>query len=307
MKKNNNIFIGYFAICCYACLSGISFAWTKRLLLCGIPVFTIVLIRLIIGATFLLSALKLSGNLEPIRKKDILSFICLALGEPVVYFIGEDFGMKYVEASFASVIIAMIPIFIAFVIPIVYRTKLKKSILIGAFTSMIGVCLMSFNKYGFAFDYRGLLFLLLALASAVWFNVFLQKLLKSYGAFTVTAYMNFIGAVLYIPLFFFFDFKNLSEIHFSLQSISDLLCLGILCSAGSYGLYSLGAKKLSVEKVSVFNNVAPIITIFASVFMGMETFTLRKVSGIFIVVLGVIISQDLFSKKQNTETSVKKT
>ena len=57
MKQNKNILIGYIAICIYACLSGISFAWTKRLLVAGLPVFTLVLIRLIIGAFFLLIVL----------------------------------------------------------------------------------------------------------------------------------------------------------------------------------------------------------------------------------------------------------
>ena len=64
-----------------------------------------------------------------------------------------------------------------------------------------------------------------------------------------------------------------------------------MCSACSYGLYSFAAKQLSVEKVSIFNNVAPIITIFAAVYMGMEIFTARKIIGILIVVAGVLLSQ----------------
>lgn len=299
MKGNKDILIGYMAICLYACLSGISFAWTKRLLVAGLPVFTLVLIRLVIGAAFLLSVLKLSGKLEKIQRKDLFYFICLAMGEPVIYFIGEDFGMKYVDASFASVIIAMIPVLVAFAIPLVFKGKIKKSLVFGAGISLVGIVIMSFNKDGFAFDIRGLLFLLLALLAAIWYNVFLQRLLRVYGAFSVTAYMNLIGAIVYIPLFFIFDYSVIGEVKWSGQMFLDLLCLGVLCSAGSYGFYSFGAKKLGVEKVSVFNNVAPIITMVAAVFMRMEVFTLKKVLGIFIVVLGVVISQGVFRKKEN--------
>lgn len=295
--KTNNKLIGYIAICIYACLSGISFAWTKRLLENDIPVFTIVLIRLIIGASFLLIALKLTGKLEPMKKKDFLSFLCLAMGEPVIYFIGEDFGMKYVDASFASVIIALIPVLVAFAIPMVYGGRIKKSLVAGAGISLIGIVLMSFNKNGFAFDIRGLLLLLLALLSAIWYNVFLQKLLKTYGAFSITAYMNLIGATIYLPLFFIFDFPYVGDANWTLQSIFDLLSLGVLCSACSYALYSFAAKQLSVEKVSIFNNVAPIITIFAAVYMGMEIFTARKIIGILVVVAGVLLSQWRFRTK----------
>ncbi|MBR1627055.1 MAG: DMT family transporter [Bacteroidales bacterium] len=295
--KNNDKLTGYIAVCIYACFSGISFAWTKRLLENGIPVFTIVLIRLIIGASFLFLALKLSGKLEPMKRKDFFTFVCLALGEPVVYFIGEDFGMKFVDASFASVIIALIPVLVAFAIPLVYGGKIKTSLVLGAGISLIGIALMSFNSGGFAFDIRGLLLLLLALGAAIWYNVFLQKLLRTYGAFSVTAYMNTIGAVMYLPLFFLFDFPYVGDANWNSQSIADLLCLGVLCSAGSYGLYSFAAKKLSVEKVSIFNNAAPIVTIFAAVFMGMETFTVRKIIGVVIVVLGVVVSQGIISNK----------
>lgn len=297
MKKDRNILIGYISICIYACLSGISFAWTKRLLENNFPVFTIVLIRLVIGAAFLLLALKLSGKLEVMKRKDLLSFVCLALGEPFLYFIGEDFGMKYVEASFASVIIALIPVLVAFAIPLVYGGRIKKALVAGAGISLIGIGIMSFTENGFAFDVRGLLLLLLALGAAISYNVFLQKLLKSYGAFTVTAYMNVIGAVMYLPLFFIFDFQQVGSLNWKFASIRDLLCLGVLCSAGSYGLYSFAAKKLSVEKVSIFNNAAPIVTVFAAVSMGMEDLTFRKVVGVLIVVAGVILSQGVFAMK----------
>ncbi len=295
--KTNNKLIGYIAICIYACLSGISFAWTKRLLENDIPVFTIVLIRLLIGASFLLIALKLAGKLEPMKKKDFISFLCLAMGEPVIYFIGEDFGMKYVDASFASVIIALIPVLVAFAIPMVYGGRIKKSLVAGAGISLVGIILMSFNKNGFAFDIRGLLLLLLALSAAIWYNVFLQKLLRTYGAFSITAYMNLIGAIIYLPLFFIFDFPYVGDANWGIQPIFDLLSLGVLCSACSYGLYSFAAKQLSVEKVSIFNNVAPIITIFAAVYMGMEIFTARKIIGILIVVAGVLLSQWRFRTK----------
>ena len=291
MKNNNNTVLGYAAVCSFLCLSGISFVWTKRLLENGFPVFTIVLIRLVIGAAFLLSVLKLSGKLEVIKRKDWLFLIALAKGEPFIYFIGEDFGMKYADASFASVMMALVPVAVAFAVPFVYGTKIKKRLVGGAVVSLAGICLMSFDAEGFMYDIRGVLLFVLALCAAVWYNIVLQKLLKSYGAFTVTAYMNMIGALMYLPLFFIFDFPYVGDLNWNSGALTDLVCLGVLCSAGSYGLYAFASSQLGVEKVSVFNNVAPVVTVFAAVGMGMETFSVRKVIGVLIVVISVILSQ----------------
>lgn len=112
---------------------------------------------------------------------------------------------------------------------------------------------------------------------------------RSVGGFRASLY-NACELIAYIPLFFIFDYSQIDKVQWTGQMIGDLICLGVFCSAGSYGFYSFAAKKLSVEKVSVFNNVAPIITILAAVLMGMELFTIRKTLGILIVVLGVIIN-----------------
>ncbi|MBP3253504.1 MAG: DMT family transporter [Bacteroidales bacterium] len=300
MTKNKNKLSGYTAICLYSILSGVSFAWTKRLLENSFPVFTIVTVRLLIGALFLLGVLAATKRLEPLKRKDFPAFLCLALGEPFVYFIGEDFGMQHVEASFASVVIALIPVLVAFAIPLVYGGRIKLSLVLGAALSLCGIALMSFTSAGFSFNLKGLSLLLLALIAAVWYNVFLQRLLKTYGAFSVTAYMNIIGAVMYLPLFFAFDASHVCSLDWSVANVVCLVCLGVLCSAGSYGLYSFGASRLGVEKVSIFNNAAPVVTVFAAVLMHMETLSVQKLLGVVIVVCGVIFSQGLFDKKQKS-------
>lgn len=299
MQKTNKNYVGYITISLFSILSGVSFAWTKELLNYGFPVFTIVTTRLIIDSIFLITALKLMGKLERIKRKDYWYFLLLALGEPVIYFIGEDFGMQYVDASFASVVISLIPVAVAFVVPMVYGGKIKKRIVFGATLSIVGILLMSFESGGLSFDIRGLLLLMLAISAAVLYSVMLESLLKKYGAFSVTAYMNLIGALIYLPIFFIFDSSSFASLPWNFTTIKDLLCLGILCSAGAYGLYAFSTSKLGVEKASVFNNVSPIITIVASVAMGMEFFTVKKVLGVLIVVIGVLLSQGLILKNRH--------
>ena len=61
-------------------------------------------------------------------------------------------------------------------------------------------------------------------------------------------------------------------------------------------LYSYSAKILSVIKVSIFTNAIPIVTIIVAIILGQETFSISKVLGIVIVVLGLLLSQFGFKK-----------
>lgn len=63
-------------------------------------------------------------------------------------------------------------------------------------------------------------------------------------------------------------------------------------------LYSYGAKIISVIKVSVFTNAIPVVTIIAAVILGQEVFSLPKILGIVIVVMGLLFSQFGFNKNK---------
>ena len=298
--KNKNILYGYIAICIATILWGVSFVWTKELLNNGFPVFTIVTFRIIVASIFLFFIFSIGHRLEKIKKKDIKVFLVLAFFEPFLYFIGEDFGLKYVDASFAAIIIALIPIVTTFTLHFFFKDKLKWELLIGAVISVTGIVLMSLNKTNtFAYSVKGLLLLLMAVITAAGYSVILQKLLKSYGPVTITTYQNIFAIIFYIPMFFIFDSKEFFHLTWNFTTISNLLCLAILCSAIAYALYSYSAKVISVMKVSVFTNIIPIITIIFSGLIGQEVISVRKVVGIVIVVFGVILSQmNLIKKKE---------
>jgi drug/metabolite transporter (DMT)-like permease len=63
-------------------------------------------------------------------------------------------------------------------------------------------------------------------------------------------------------------------------------------------LYSYSAKILSVIKVSIFTNAIPIVTIIVAIILGQETFSISKILGIVIVVVGLLLSQFGFNKKK---------
>lgn len=292
MSKQNNALTGYLAISLSMLFWGCSFVWTKQLLNAGFPVFTIVFFRLLIASAIFVTMFKVMGKLEKIRKGDWKKFLLLALCEPFLYFIGEEFGLAHTSASFASVIIALIPIIVSVTMYFVEGEKLSWKLLAGTVISIIGIAIMTFGpNSNVMFNMRGLMWLFLALAAAGGYSVYLSRLVNEYSPVTVTTYQNLLAMPFYLPFVCIFDLRHWSSITWSGSAILNLVCLAVLCSAGAYTLYSYSAKHIGITRLTVFTNAIPIVTIIVAALLGQEVFTLQKFIGIVIVVFGVIFSQ----------------
>ncbi|MCF0209836.1 MAG: DMT family transporter [Bacteroidales bacterium] len=307
---NSRLIKGYIATILSTILWGASFVWTGELLQTyNFTPITIVFCRMVIASILMFAIFSAMGKIERLKKKDVKIFVLLALFQPFLYFIGETYGLKFVgEASFAAVMIALIPVFAPFALSIIYKRKLKGELVVGAIVSVLGVVLMSLNLGGQGISIIGILWLIEAIITACGYNVVLQTLLdRGYSAITITTYQNVFAAIFYIPLFFIMDFKTFPTIIWTGRAVFDILALSVLCSAIAYMCYSYGARIISLEKEAIFNNAIPVVTIIMSVMMGQEMLTIRKVLGMIVVILGLMLSQQNFIKKPKQRNSKEKT
>ncbi len=284
--------LGYVAILFAMFFWGFSFVWIKQLLINNFPVFTIVFIRLVLASIVFVTLLKLQKKLQHVERTDYKDFLLLAFFEPFLYFIGEDFGLKYVDASFAAVIIALIPIVISITMYFTEREPIRWEFVVGALISMGGVIMLTMSPNGqMTFNLKGTLLLCLAVLAASGYSVQLTRLLKKYSPATVTTVQNFIAIPFYLPFILIFDIHQWPSLNWNVSSISSLICLALLCSAGAYMLYSYSVKQLTVSKTCVFTNLIPIVTLLTAAAIGQETFTSIKFWGILVIVVGVTFSQ----------------
>ena len=283
---------GYLAILLAMLFWGFSFVWIKHLLNNHFPVFTIVFIRLTLASVVFITLLSLRKKLQRIERGDFKDFLLLAFFEPFLYFIGEDFGLKYVDASFAAVIIALIPIVISITMYFADRTPIRWEFVVGTLVSVAGVLMLTTSPNGQAvFSLKGTLLLSLAVLAAAGYSVQLTRLLKKYTPVTITTWQNFIAIPFYLPLLLIFDVKQWPSLTWDFSAVLSLVCLALLCSAGAYMLYSYSVKKLTVSKTCVFTNLIPIVTLVVAAAIGQETFTQTKFWGILVIVAGVTFSQ----------------
>lgn len=299
MQSNRKSIIAYVSIIFSMIFWGISFVWTKELLNANFPVFLILTIRLAIASLLMFSVFKLMGKLERIERIDLPKFFLLALFEPFLYFIGENFSMHFVDASFAAIMIALLPIVNPIALHIFNKDKIGWNLLFGAVISVIGIMIMSTNPEGeIKISWQGTLLLLLAVFAGSGYSVILSRLINKYNPITITTTQNIVGILYFLPCLLIFDLDKISSVVWTKDAILSLVFLAIFCSAGAFMLYSYSAKLLSVIKVSIFTNAIPVVTIIVAIILGQELFSFLKVLGILIVVSGLLLSQFGFKKRR---------
>ncbi|MEI7499992.1 MAG: DMT family transporter [Bacteroidota bacterium] len=270
---------------------GFSFIWSSILLKYYQPI-TIIFIRLIISAVFLFIIIRFFWKDEKVARKDFKLIFLSALFNPFLYFIGENYGLKFSTPTIAAVIIATIPIFSPLIAYLSFREKLTRINFIGIVISFGGVIMMLFTStLSLDTDIRGILFLFGAVLAALFYTVTLRKLTAKYSALILIAYQNLVGIFLFLPLFLIFEFRSMIQIPLNGEIISSMLLLAILASSVSFVFFAHSVKLLGISKTNIFSNLIPVFTAIFSFFLLSESFTIQKIAGIALVIGGVYLSE----------------
>jgi len=270
---------------------GLSFIWSSVLLKYYQPI-TIIFIRLILSTAFLYTLLTLLKQNEKILRKDRLLIVMSALFNPFLYFLCENYGLKYSTPTIAAVIIAMIPVFSPLVAYITMKEKLRPINFIGIFISFSGVLIMLITRaFSLAVDVRGVLFLGGAVFTSLFYSVTLRKLSVRYSALTIIAYQNLIGIFLFLPLFLVLEFRKAIAVPLNSQIVSSFLLLSVFASSVAFVFFAHSVKHLGISKSNVYTNLIPVFTALFSFLLLSEVFTLQKIAGIGLVIGGVYLSE----------------
>lgn len=269
---------------------GISYIWTKIVLQYYEPLTTIFL-RLVISTIFL-STVIFFKKVRKIKKSDLKYFFLLAFFEPFCYFLGENFGMKLVSPTVASIIISTIPVITPIFAFIILKEKLSKLNILGLIISFTGVVLILTTKNSdLVVNFKGIMLLFLAAVSGVGYGITVRNLSNRYSPLTIVLTQNFIGTIYFLPLFLIFEFKDFISVTPNKELIFSILQLSIFASTLSFIFITYAIKNLGISKTNVFTNLIPIVTAIFSFFMLGKILTGQEIFGILVVISGLFLSQ----------------
>ncbi|HOO97074.1 MAG TPA: DMT family transporter [Caldisericia bacterium] len=273
-------------------LWGFTFTWTTQLLAFGYGAITIITFRLLISSVCLLLFNLILRQLQPIERRDIWMIVLMSILQPFLYFIGENFGLVYVSPTVTSVIIATIPLLTPFAAFVFFRDRITVMNFIGLFVSFLGVMLVILKPdLSLQTHPVGLLYLTLAVVSAVLYSVIIYRFRNKYNPFTLLTWQNIIGTVLFIPMLLTLELGQTVTVGLKVEAIFPILALAVFGSTLAYIFYLIAIQRIDITKANAFTNTIPAFTaIFAYLVLG-DTLMWFNMIGIAVVMGGLFLSQ----------------
>ena len=295
----------YVAALLYACIIGFSFMFVKIALTAASPMDTLAhrftVSFLAASLPLLCKQVRLDMN-----SKDFLAILPLATLYPVLFFSFQAFGLVYTSSSEAGVIHASVPIFTVALAAHFLKEHSTSWQRIFTLLSVAGVIYIFVMK-GFAPEMantKGAILILFSTLSLACYNVIARSLTKRYSLFVLTYIMTVIGMIAFngIAIIQHIIYHTLTAYVTPLINsdfLVAILYLGVFSSLGTSFLSNYALSKIEASKMSVFNNLATLITIFAGVMILHETLQYFHIIGAAIIIIGVI-GTNYFGRKKET-------
>jgi len=269
---------------------GLSFLFSSRALEVASPL--VLLGWRFIIAFLCINLLRLSPKIQVrFRKEDLKILILLGLCEPVIYFLGEQYGLLYTNSSFSGVMIALIPVVTIFAAIPILKEKPTPGQVVFSLISIAGVIVLALQNSSSGAIYGvGVLILLVAVVSATAYSIINRKLSQNYTAFERCYFMMMTGCICFPILALC---QNFSEPAALIAPFRDqnfcisLLYLSTISSVGAYSMSSYATTHLPLSRTVVFANLTTAISVLAGVIFLHEPFTWLSAICSFAIILGV--------------------
>ena len=227
-----------------------------------------------------------------LRGKPVGKFLILGICQPVIYFIGETAGIQYTNSSFAGVMISLIPIATAILSAVFLHERLSLRTLGWIVCSVIGVFIISTTQTGSGVvQPKGVLYLLLAVISASVFYLLSRSSADHFTPFERTFIMMVMGFAVFtgramismgqtFPAAFI---AGITDLHVMLP----VLYLSLMSSVVAFLLQNYAVTYMDLSKITVFENIIPVISVVAGIIILGEPFSVIQLAGIGLILLGV--------------------
>jgi len=254
---------------------------------------TLLLIRAFIASLFFLSLIPVRKiKLIKIEKKDwFYIFLLGVLNVPLNQFLFFT-SLKYTSAPNVALAYALSPAFVLIISFFFLNEKATLLKILGIGIAFAGTTFILFER-GFDFSSQNFWGINLAIAASVYWAIYTilgKKFVNKYGAIYTNLLAMVIGFLLFIPIFFIVK-APYNYLEFSGIQWLQIMYLGIFTSGIAYILWYYALKKIDAAKVSVFNNIQPVLTTILAIIFLNQNLSMPFVLGGLMTIAGVIITQ----------------
>lgn len=269
---------------------GLSYLFSKMALEITDPIMllfarftlTFVLLNILVGTR--LMKLNLKG-------KKLGGPILLGILQPVLYFVLENYGIKYTTTSFTGMIAAISPVFTAIMGAIFLRERPNGKQWAGIIISIAGVMMVSVKSTGGENTVMGCICLLAAYFLGSFYSLLVRRLTREFSPFEVTYIMFTVGFVFFGGMAFIQNGGQTLPIMGNALShpeyIISVFFLGGLSSVVAYLLANYSLSKLPVAQSTIFSSITTIVSVLAGVVIMGDRFTAVNLLSFVLILVGV--------------------
>ena len=229
--------------------------------------------------------------------KDELLLLLCGLCAGSLYFITENYALKYTSTGNVSLLASISPIFTTVLMSVIYKTRMRPGVVVGSLVAFAGVgCVIFSHGSGLVFSPTGDLLALSAAVSWAIYTIAVKRLIPLYNSFFITRKLFFYGVITALPLLFFqnaplrvwilFDFSQP-------QYILNFLFLVMMCSVCAYLIWNEAMKILGPVTANNYLYLQPLITMIVAFFVFGEKIYMLGYIGCFLIIGGLVISDKL--------------
>ena len=295
-SSRRNLLLG--CLCAVACetVFGLSYLFTKNATETATPLALLGWRFTVAFATLGLLAAARAVKVAPLRGRSVRPLLAVALASPVLYFVGETFGIARTTASESGAFLSAIPVACLVASSLVLGKKPSRRQVLGIAVTLAGVLATVFAAgQAASFSASGYAFLALAVLGYSLYAVFVEKASDFNGAEIALA-MLAAGATVFAPLALVEAAcagKIRSLLRLPLENrafLRAVLFQGVGSSVLGFVLSNAALAKIGVNRTASFIGVATVVAIVAGVSFLHEPFSAAQIVGVTLILLGVYVA-----------------
>lgn len=234
----------------------------------------------------------MSNNLS-----DEFRFFVCGLCAGSLYFITENYALKYTSTGNVSLLAAVSPLFTTILMSVIYKVRMKPGVILGSIIAFVGVaCIIFSHGEGFVIRPKGDILALSAALSWAIYTLTVKRLLPLYNSFFITRKLFFYGVVTALPLLIL----QKEPLHlnvlldFNHPAIPlNFIFLVLFCSLGAYLIWNEAMKSLGAVTANNYLYMQPLVTMIAAYFLLHEEIYFLGYIGCILIIGGLVISDKM--------------
>jgi len=286
---------------------GVTFVFTKLLLMNGLTAAQIFVLRFIVAYVLLLgySLTQKRFRLMAGSWKDELLMVSLGVTGGSLYFLTENSAMIYTTTTNTSLIVCLCPLFAALLVALFYRSERLHGVqIVGTLIAAVGVVVVVLNGQ-FVLHLSPLGDALAFAACLCWamYSLLMIPATRRYNTVFITRKVFFYGLLSMIPYFLirteeasFFNSSILQFFNLKTTTLLNLLFLGCVASMLCFLAWNWVMKKLGAVVVTNYVYFNPVTTVIFAWLMLSERITIYFIIGTILILTGMYLCNKRIEK-----------